>query len=417
MFEAVGQLMLLTHFSELVSGSNKTRVPYTDLAERTSLLVDPKYLPSGFDFKFKDPRNMTKDAIVLFFSHAFGRQQMFGPTDAFRFKGYIDREGKVVEALYPATDAEPNGEPAVRSSNKGSKKKETKGKAKAKAKNIQPNEENSSTNPQSGVPWNSLYRIRQVSEEAVLPNGDTVDSGPSVESPMQDFVSISHHDMTLLIAQGYPPHAPINGPNEGMPEYVVPRSELSKLSRVPKPRPRPKPTCQIDPALLEDAYTPTRVRGSLLPGTASGTASVFQPTASITPSMASLPSHNESNLPAIRAVSPGLLSRPSAPSNPAASNTASATDSVSPITAPSGSKIASLNGNLLASLSVSGAASSRSSVNPVGSKENEEAPSSHPEAGSAVIKKKRKGGDALALQEAQKLLPKRHSKRLKTNKR
>jgi len=66
-FEAVGQLMLLTHFSELASGSNKTRVPYTDLADRTSLLVDPKYLPSGFDFKFKDPRNMTKEAIDLFF--------------------------------------------------------------------------------------------------------------------------------------------------------------------------------------------------------------------------------------------------------------------------------------------------------------------------------------------------------------
>jgi len=363
---------------------------------------------------------MTKEAIDLFFSHAFGRQEMFGPTDAFRFKGYIDREGKVVEALYPATDAELNGEPAVRSSNKGSKKKETKGKGKAKAKNIQPNEENSSTNPHSGIPWKSLYRIRQVSEEAVPPNGDTVDSGPSVESPMQDFVSISHHDMTLLIAQGYPPQAPINGPNEGMPEYVVPRSELSKLSRVPKPRPRPRPTCQIDPALLEEAYTPTRLRGSLLPGTASGTASVVQPTASMTPAMASLPSHNKGpsfNLPVIHAVSPGLLSRPSAPSNLAASNTASATDSVTSITAPSGSQIASLNGYPLASLSVSGAASSRSSANPVGSKENEEAPSSHPEAGSAVIRKKRKGGDALALQEAQKLLPKRHSKRLKSNKR
>ena len=44
-------------FSELVSASNATRVPYTDLAERTSRLVDPMYLPSGL--KFKDPRNMT----------------------------------------------------------------------------------------------------------------------------------------------------------------------------------------------------------------------------------------------------------------------------------------------------------------------------------------------------------------------
>jgi len=57
---------------------------------------------------------------------------------------------------------------------------------------------------------------------------------------------------------------------------------------------------------MEDAYTPNQVRGSLLPGTASGTASVVQPTASMMPTMALLPSHNPSfNLPAIRAVSPG----------------------------------------------------------------------------------------------------------------
>jgi len=60
-------LMPLTHFSELASGSNKTHVPYTDLAERTSLLVDPKYLLSGFDFKFKDPRNRQRKPWPCFF--------------------------------------------------------------------------------------------------------------------------------------------------------------------------------------------------------------------------------------------------------------------------------------------------------------------------------------------------------------
>jgi hypothetical protein len=244
-------------FSELASASNKSRVPYADLSERTSLLVDSKYLPSGLDFKFKDPRNMTKDAIGSFFSHALGRQETFGPKEAFRFKGYVDREGEIQDALYPGADAEPNDEQEVRFSKKGSKKNEKKGKGKATAKNIQPNEELGSHNPQSGVPWNGLFQICQVSEEAVPPDGDAADSGPSVDSSMQDFVSISHNDMTLLIAQGYPPQAPVNRPNEGMPEYIVPRSEWLKIKQVPKPRPRPIPPCQIDPALLEDTYAPT----------------------------------------------------------------------------------------------------------------------------------------------------------------
>ena len=158
-------------FSELASASNKSHVPYADLSERTSLLVDSKYLPSGLDFKFKDPRNMTKDAIGSFFSHALGRQETFGPKEAFRFKGYVDREGEIQDALYPGADAEPNDEQEVRFSKKGSKKNEKKGKGKATAKNIQPNKELGSPNPQSGVPWNGLFQIRQVSEEAVRPDG------------------------------------------------------------------------------------------------------------------------------------------------------------------------------------------------------------------------------------------------------
>ncbi len=51
-----------------------------------------------------------QDAIESFFSHALGRQEKFGPIQAFRFKGYLDREGKVIEGLYPQSEAEHNGE-------------------------------------------------------------------------------------------------------------------------------------------------------------------------------------------------------------------------------------------------------------------------------------------------------------------
>ena len=86
----------------------------------------------------------------------------------------------------------------------------------------------------------------------MLPDSDAVDSGPAVNSSMQDFVSISHNDMTLLIAQGYPPQGLIK--NEGMLEYIVLHSEWLKINRVPKPWPRPISPCQIDPTLLEDTY-------------------------------------------------------------------------------------------------------------------------------------------------------------------
>jgi len=296
---------------------------------------------------------MTKDAIDSFFFQALGRQNMFGPQDAFRFKGYVDREGKVVEALYPVgTDAETDEEPAVRSSKKGSEKIKRKGKGKAKATNIQPNEDLGG----------------RLSGEAVPPEGGAVESGPS-HSPTHDFITITHHDMSLLIAQGYPPQAPINGPNEGMPEYVVPRLEWLKINRVPKPRPRPIPPCHIDPVLLEDTYNPTRVRGSLLSGTALTTACG---TGTCLPSTA-----------------PG-------------------------ISTASDAAIISVDGIPPLSPSVSGPASGQSSIPE--SNDIQDMPSSNPQAGSAVIKKKRKCGDALALQEARKLLPQRRSKRLKTNK-
>jgi hypothetical protein len=121
----------------------------------------------------------------------------------------------------------------VRSSKNGSKKNRKKGKGKARAKNLQPDKEQGSPNPQSGVAWNSLYQICQGSEEAMPPDDDVMCSEPPADMPMQDFVSINHNDMALLIAQGYLPQVPINGPNEGMPEYVVPRSEWSKINRVP----------------------------------------------------------------------------------------------------------------------------------------------------------------------------------------
>ena len=148
------------------------------------------------------------------------------------------------------------------------------------------------------------------------------------------------------------------------------------------------------------------MRGSFRPGTASGTASVVQPMASNSLTMASLPLIDEGpNIisPALLPVGGGSSSRLTASIHPPASNTASPTASVK---GPTVSQIGSLDGFPPPSPSVRGAASY----------DNHEVPFSDPPAGSAVMKKKRKGGDALALQEAQKLLPKRQSKRLKTNK-
>src|SRR5271168_1671546 len=83
--------------AELASGFRKNHVPFGQLIGHTSRFVDPKYLPQTI--AFKDPHNMTKEAIVELCTHIRERQETHGVHDAFVFRQYADK-GKMIPAEY-----------------------------------------------------------------------------------------------------------------------------------------------------------------------------------------------------------------------------------------------------------------------------------------------------------------------------
>jgi hypothetical protein len=99
-------------------------------------------------------------------------------------------------------------------------------------------------------------------------------------SNVDELVRINMGQMELLKKMGHQVIGPINGPNEGQPQYEVPiswlrhleketflREELAPGPSIPRPYPRPRPlktmpalqdtTPLIDPALADQAPTPT----------------------------------------------------------------------------------------------------------------------------------------------------------------
>src|SRR5271168_2451793 len=83
-----------SYSAELASGFRKNHVPFGQLIGHTSPFVNPKYLPQTI--AFKDPHNMTKEAIVELCTHIRERQETH---DTFVFRQYADK-AKMIPAEY-----------------------------------------------------------------------------------------------------------------------------------------------------------------------------------------------------------------------------------------------------------------------------------------------------------------------------
>src|SRR5277367_5401268 len=86
-----------SYSAELASGFRKNHVPFGQLIGHTSQFVNPKYLPQSV--AFKDPHNMTKEAIVELCTHIWERQETHGVHDTFVFWQYADKR-KMIPAEY-----------------------------------------------------------------------------------------------------------------------------------------------------------------------------------------------------------------------------------------------------------------------------------------------------------------------------
>jgi hypothetical protein len=199
----------------------------------------------------QDPRNMHLSDVRKVLQHCYGLQAESGPESAFRFALFLGPRRKRLFATYPK-DLEPNP-----------RKKKDKGKRREDAlqgllridDSVEPPtahhieiEEQRNTNPSVAGPSNN--GSRNVPEPAHQ-NG---------------LVRIDMGQMLQLKDMGYEVSGPVNGPNEGYPEYEVPKAMLEVLiphrqSHAPTPTPNEAEGAieqeaansalnSIDPALL-----------------------------------------------------------------------------------------------------------------------------------------------------------------------
>lgn len=202
----------------------------------TSSFIAQEYLPDGV--VLQDPRNMHLNDIRKFLRHCYSRQAESGPESAFRFSLYVGRKRKQLSADYPDT-----------SNKERNRRKKKKGKGKQREDSLE-----------------GLIQIDQSEEPLPVTEEQNTNPGPSnirlqtISGTRNGLVRIDMGQMLKLKDMGYEALGPVNGPNEGYPEYEVPTAVLAMLKRAPHPsepesamRHDTIPDSVIDPALLEQA--------------------------------------------------------------------------------------------------------------------------------------------------------------------
>src|SRR5277367_648155 len=250
-----------SYSAELASGFRKNHVPFGQLIGHTSQFVNPKYLPQTI--AFKDPHNMTKEAIVELCTHIWERQQTHGVHDAFVFRQYADK-GKMIPAEYGSRADQ------VRAAARAAKQKasrKTKATRKARTHQVDGRTRKATAQQATGQTQEGTAQgenapsrhtshdieqlnLAQVNDPTRHPFNDTehparqfrlqddsmidpalrsIESSGTRQSetipasmPTDDTIVICFTEMELLKSHGYPSAIPFNSPNEGSPLYRVP---------------------------------------------------------------------------------------------------------------------------------------------------------------------------------------------------
>jgi hypothetical protein len=217
----------------------------------TRSFIKDDYRPTGI--RFQDPRNMALNEIREVLQHCYRRQAELGPRLSFRFSQFVGPQRKHLFSTYPD-----RSNPGPSNSEKNSRKKD-KGK-------------------QREDTLNGLFRI---DESVEPPTADRSEPGPSQKpSEPQTFadnglVRIDMGQMLQLKDMGYEAVGPVNGPNEGYPEYEVPQAMFLALQSRSQKEPTPIQTqlawvesepapIVIDPELLSQAELTGQTDGSHL---------------------------------------------------------------------------------------------------------------------------------------------------------
>lgn len=197
----------------------------------TSSFIAAEYRPSGITFQ--DPRNMHLDDIRKVLKHCYGRQAESGPESSFRLSLYIGSKRRRLFAEYP----EPL-DPKPSKSNKNRRKKKDKGKQREDPLRGLI-EMDGSVEPPSAEP---IAIVTEIMNPTVAGPSNHSRNTAEGESPAalqpNDLVRIDMGQMLQLKEIGYEAVGPVNGPNEGFPEYEVRQAVLQALRQnTPNPTP------------------------------------------------------------------------------------------------------------------------------------------------------------------------------------
>jgi len=147
---------------------------------------------------------MHRDQIQGILRHCFRRQEDSGPESAFRFLSYAGPNRIPLSANYPR--------PGLTEETTHTAKNKGKGRDTSQLNNLLPLSRNFTPNPTGAT------------------------------GAQDDWVRIDMQQMIKLRDMGHEPRGPVNGPNEGLPEYEVPKSWLQLLALAPSPTPSLMPT-------------------------------------------------------------------------------------------------------------------------------------------------------------------------------
>jgi hypothetical protein len=268
----------------------------------TPAFVAESSVPDGFIIN--DPRNIHRGQIQNVLRHWCQRQEKLGPESAFGFRLIMGPKKKCLFADYPPNVAASMGTPRAKAKGKG-KEREI-----PQLDGLLPISQHDITNPRGSPLPGPISGHTEMQHDIPRPRGMFI-SGPSLDAAaMEDGMPTTptrtsgHQNLQLNLGQqqvheqqgqsggdelaridmtqmvmlrnlGHDGLGPVNGPNEGLPQYEVPRSWLQELERgtmtnintdpgpiIPRPYPRPRPlkkmpaprdiTPMIDPALVDE---------------------------------------------------------------------------------------------------------------------------------------------------------------------
>lgn len=187
----------------------------------------------------KDPHNMTKGQLLDFLAHVDGREKKYGVLDSFRFQRYHDGRA-MVPAEYRIDVDVSDARPAKRS-------------RKGKEKEVPPADAatNAATNPAIYTANNAAGDTSNIDPSLLAADPVPHQSSEEEDQPEPSIRRVGEVEMAVLLQFGHPPIAPINGPNDGLPQYEVTAEAYDscmsqvlsqRAEQVPKSRGRPPRT-------------------------------------------------------------------------------------------------------------------------------------------------------------------------------